>query len=181
MANLIIWRHAEAEELSASGLDADRALTARGVKNADKMARWLEQHLPENYAILSSPARRCLQTAAALQQVSGKKKPHALNIAPFLATHGSVAVMVEHLVKADSDQTMVVVGHQPQLGEFIARLLGMTASACTVKKGAVWWLRQRAKAELDSPVTGNTAADASARRAAETSAFYIFAVKPPRY
>lgn len=39
MANLILWRHAEAEAESVSGADADRALTKRGRKDAARMAK----------------------------------------------------------------------------------------------------------------------------------------------
>ena len=56
MANLILWRHAEAEDLSLTGADSDRALTKRGRKDAAKMAKWLHQHLPANTEVLSSPA-----------------------------------------------------------------------------------------------------------------------------
>lgn len=174
MANLIVWRHAQAEELSASGNDAERALTPRGIKDASKMARWLQQHLPENYEILSSPARRCLQTAAALEHISGRKKPHPVTIAPFLATGGAVEVMLAKLLNTDSSQNIVLVGHQPLLGEFIAKVLGMAETAFEVKKGAVWWLRQRAIADSLS----TTAADG---HAAAKSAMYLFTVKPPRY
>lgn len=191
MANLIIWRHAEAEELSASGDDADRELTRRGVKDAARMARWLQQHLPENYEILSSPAQRCLQTAAALQHASHKNNAKTLIIAPYLATDGSVALMLKKLINMHSNQTIVLVGHQPQLGEFIASLLGMAATACVVKKGAVWWLRQRINDEIDIPGTAisSTAVSGSivsatattSLQTGRTSSWYLFAVKPPRY
>jgi phosphohistidine phosphatase len=39
--------------------------------------------------------------------------------------------------------TVLVVGHQPTLGQTIAELIGLQSSECTVKKGAVWWLHQR--------------------------------------
>jgi phosphohistidine phosphatase len=38
---------------------------------------------------------------------------------------------------------VLVVGHQPTLGQTIAQLLGLSASECAVKKGALWWLRYR--------------------------------------
>jgi phosphohistidine phosphatase len=38
---------------------------------------------------------------------------------------------------------VLVVGHQPTLGQTVSRLLGLSASECAVKKGAVWWLRYR--------------------------------------
>ena len=37
----------------------------------------------------------------------------------------------------------MVVGHQPTLGQTIARLIGLTETECAVKKGAIWWLRYR--------------------------------------
>ena len=38
---------------------------------------------------------------------------------------------------------MLIVGHQPQLGEALARLLGLKQDNCAIRKGAVWWLRTR--------------------------------------
>ncbi|MGA9911314.1 MAG: histidine phosphatase family protein, partial [Paraburkholderia sp.] len=54
--NLILWRHAEAEEF-ASG-DLARALTTRGRKQAQNVAKWLRTRLPEDAVILASPAVR---------------------------------------------------------------------------------------------------------------------------
>ena len=42
---------------------------------------------------------------------------------------------------------MLVVGHQPVLGQTIAELVGFSAADCSVRKGAVWWLRQRQRLE----------------------------------
>ena len=38
---------------------------------------------------------------------------------------------------------VLVIGHQPMLGQTIAQLLGLKESECAVKKGALWWLRNR--------------------------------------
>lgn len=138
MVNLILWRHAEAE--SASGKDLDRALTKRGRKDAAKMAQWLNQHLPADTVVLCSPARRCLETAAALHDLNNID----IKVAEFLSVD-STAERIEKEVTtaADSSETILIVGHQPNLGFLIAKLLGMHQSACVVKKGAVWWLCQR--------------------------------------
>jgi phosphohistidine phosphatase len=37
----------------------------------------------------------------------------------------------------------LLIGHQPALGQLIARLLNVTAGEVPVKKGSVWWLRHR--------------------------------------
>lgn len=139
MANLIIWRHAEAEVQSESGHDQDRALTKRGRKDAAKMAKWLYKHLPQSTEILCSPARRCLQTVQALQDLNHME----INIAACLSIESDVARMLQAVANQDNTQTILLVGHQPNLGLLISRLLGLHESACVVKKGAVWWLSQR--------------------------------------
>ena len=42
---------------------------------------------------------------------------------------------------------ILLVGHQPYLGEIAARLLGMQEHSCAIRKGAVWWLRSRVREE----------------------------------
>jgi len=139
MANLILWRHAEAEAESASGKDSDRVLTKRGRKDAARMAKWLNRYLPAETVIFSSPARRCLETAAALHDLN----PLDIKVAEFLSIDSSVERIAKEVTTADSSKTILIVGHQPNLGLLIAKLLGMPQSACVVKKGSVWWLRQR--------------------------------------
>ena len=139
MANLILWRHAEAEVQSKSGTDFDRALTKSGHKDAVKMAKWLNQHLPANTEVFCSPAIRCLQTAAALQALSSIN----VEVADFLSVDSTPEMIANKINNDDSNQTILIIGHQPNLGLLITKLLGMNESACAVKKGAVWWLRQR--------------------------------------
>lgn len=139
MANLILWRHAEAEEISTNGTDSGRALTKHGRKDADKMAKWLNQHLPSDVQILCSPALRCLETAKALKKLNQQK----FRIVDFLGVDGTLETMAREVLREDSTKTLLLIGHQPNLGLFIAQLQGMSEAICVVKKGAVWWLRQR--------------------------------------
>ncbi|MDI1297972.1 histidine phosphatase family protein [Methylotenera sp.] len=139
MANLILWRHAEAEIHSKSGADFDRALTKSGHKDAAKMAKWLNRLLPENTTVYSSPAIRCLQTAAELQALSSIN----VEVADFLSVDSTPEMIASQINNDDSNQTILIIGHQPNLGELITKLLGMNEGACAVKKGSVWWLRQR--------------------------------------
>lgn len=165
MANLILWRHADAEILSVNGNDIDRALTKRGRKDAAKMAQWLHQYLPKNTVIYCSPARRCLETSVALQKLNADKIQHEIKVVEFLSVDSTVEAMVKKLTDTDNSKTFLIIGHQPNLGLLIAKILGMQESACVVKKGAVWWLRQR-------NVAGVSAV------AAQT---YLFAVQHPDY
>jgi soluble lytic murein transglycosylase len=42
---------------------------------------------------------------------------------------------------------VLLVGHQPYLGQIVARLLGINDTASSIRKGAVWWLRSRVREE----------------------------------
>ncbi|MES2511537.1 MAG: histidine phosphatase family protein [Pseudomonadota bacterium] len=137
--DLILWRHAEAEERPESGLtaeqDLERSLTTRGEKQAIRMAGWLDRQLPEGARILVSPARRCEQTVLTL----GRKYKIRTEIGPDATTEQLLELVQWPTAKGP----VLVVGHQPMLGQTIARLLGLQESECPVKKGAVWWLRNR--------------------------------------
>lgn len=133
--DLVLWRHAEAQDWVPGCNDLERSLTLRGEKQAARMAAWLDRQLPEGTRVLVSPARRAEQTALAL----GRKYKLRDEIAP----DGSVAQLLELVQWPHGRATTLVVGHQPVLGQAIAQLLGMQASECAVRKGAVWWLRHR--------------------------------------
>src|SRR5471030_3206330 len=62
--DLLLWRHADAEDGSP---DAARALTKKGLQQAEQIAQWLKPRLPRGYLILASPAKRAQQTASALE------------------------------------------------------------------------------------------------------------------
>jgi len=136
--DLLLWRHAEAEEVPAeaqSGSDLERSLTPRGEKQAARMAAWLDRQLPERARILVSPARRCEQTALAL----GRKYKIRAELGPD-APPSQLLELVQWPV---NKLPILVIGHQPTLGQTIAQLLGLQESDCAVKKGALWWLRTR--------------------------------------
>lgn len=133
--DLILWRHAEAEEARPGMDDLARALTPRGEKEAARMGAWLDQHLPDTARILCSPARRCEQTVSAL----GRK----YKIRPELAPDALPQALLAAAQWPSSRQMVVLVGHQPALGQTLAQLLGLASGECPVRKGAAWWLRAR--------------------------------------
>ena len=133
--DLLLWRHAEAHEAQPGTDDLARALTARGEKQAARMAAWLDRQLPEGARILVSPARRTEQTAQAL----GRKYKLRTELAPG----ATVAQLLGTAGWPQGRGVVLVVGHQPVLGQTIAQLLAIQGSECAVRKGAVWWLRHR--------------------------------------
>lgn len=133
--DLIFWRHAEAEDWTEGCDDMQRSLTSRGEKQAKRMAGWLDRQLPEGTRVVSSPARRCEQTVMAL----GRKYKLRDELAPDATSDGLLAAAGW----PNGKSVMLVVGHQPALGQAIALLLGMQQDSCPVRKGAVWWIRTR--------------------------------------
>ena len=133
--DLIFWRHAEAFEPLEGQDDLSTALTPRGEKQAKRMAEWLDRQLPEGVKVLVSPAQRTLQTAMALDRKYKVREELAPNAEPD-----------QVLLAAgwpDAKMPILIVGHQPTLGQIIAALMGLSVQDCTVRKGAVWWLRSR--------------------------------------
>jgi phosphohistidine phosphatase len=137
--DLILWRHAEAIDLELVGDDMARYLTPRGEKQAARMAEWLDRQMPGGAKVFASPAVRAEQTARAL----GRKFKINAALAP-LATPEQLLELVQW---PQAKGCVLVVGHQPVLGQVIARLLGLQDSDCAVKKGALWWLRHRERDE----------------------------------
>ena len=130
--DLILWRHADAAQ---GGRDLDRKLTAKGRKQAVRMAAWLVARLPSRYAVLASPARRARETADAL----GVRYKIAERLAPGAAP----ADILEAAGWPAHKGAVIVVGHQPDLGRLAAMLLGGAEAEWSVKKGGLWWLSNR--------------------------------------
>lgn len=133
--DLILWRHAEAHEAADGQDDLDRALTARGERQARRMADWLNRLLPASARVLASPARRTQQTAQALD----RKFKTVADLAP----DAGVAALLGAARWPDAREPVLVIGHQPTLGQAAAALLGGTEAPWALRKGAVIWLRQR--------------------------------------
>jgi phosphohistidine phosphatase len=88
-----------------------------------------------------------------LQQPNKAKSKREVKVVDFLSVDSSVAEILKQVSNDDTHQTILIVGHQPNLGLLLASLLGLQAGPLVVKKGAVWWLRQRYLPNLDGGVT----------------------------
>jgi phosphohistidine phosphatase len=132
-SDLLLWRHADAED----GMpDSGRALTKRGLRQAKQVAQWLKPRLPVDCLILASPAKRAQQTAAALDL------PYTTE--QRIGVHANADDIVAATGWPRREGSVLVVGHQPTLGQLAARLLAGEQSDWSVKKGALWWFSNRA-------------------------------------
>ena len=145
--DLVLWRHAQAQDWAPGCNDLARALTTKGEKQALRMAKWLDRQLPQGARILCSPARRAEQTVAAL----GRK----YKLDPELGPHATAVQLLQRVQWPNASVTVLVVGHQPTLGLVAAQLLGLSEAECSISKGAVWWLRHKprvADADADAVI-----------------------------
>jgi len=145
---LILWRHADAgEPYEDAAHDLERKLTTRGRKQAQRVAGWLAARLPERYLLISSPAPRAVETAAFLRErvrVDERLAPGASGTA-LLAAVGWPAGLEGRA------RHIVLVGHQPALGEAAALALTGSARSWSLRKGALFWLAARPD-DADRPV-----------------------------
>jgi phosphohistidine phosphatase len=133
---LILWRHAEAE---IGEPDLGRKLTPRGEKQARRSAEWLHSNLPDSARIYVSPATRAQQTAQALAELSQRKFRTVEQIAPGASVQ-DVLLTVEW---PNSKAPIVIVGHQPTLGQVASWLVAGEEQDWSVKKSGIWWLSSR--------------------------------------
>lgn len=139
--DLILWRHADAEPGSD---DFKRALTEKGRRQAARMARWLKPRLDENWLVLSSPTVRTRQTVEPL----GMKVDYRLTLGP----DSSASAVLREAHWPDGDCNVLIVGHQPILGQVAARLMTGHQGDAPVRKGSVWWFSTRSADEGDTGV-----------------------------
>lgn len=139
--DLILWRHADAQDGSP---DLSRPLTAKGRAQAKKIAAWLDPLLPQGTRILVSPAVRALQTADALER--------EYKVVQALAPGEDTVHLLNATGWPDAKGAVLVVGHQPTLGETCSLLLYGEGRGMSMKKAGVIWLTNRVRGEVPQTV-----------------------------
>lgn len=137
--DLLLWRHGDEAQ---SDDDRKRPLTLRGEKQAKSVARWIRRHGPKHLRILVSPALGARQSAAFLDL--------PFDISPQLGPKSQAGDLLA--VAGWPDGTgkrhgaVLLVGHQPGLGQLASLLLAGSESHWTIKKGGLWWFTNRVRA-----------------------------------
>jgi len=139
--DLIIVRHAIAQERRSGLSDARRELTARGRRRMRRAADGLRRLGLRFDRIEHSPLRRAAQTASLLGPLL--REGGARRACPELARAPSPALLVALSRDAERD-CVAVVGHEPWTAELAAWLVlgkARPAAAFALRKGGVAWLR----------------------------------------
>lgn len=112
-------RHGSAEDFSASGRDADRALTPSGRDRVRDVARALLKEDEAPNVILTSPLVRAKETAEIVAEVTNlASRGGDVEIARELAPGGDQAGLVRSLVR-DKRKRAMIVGHEPDLSHVV--------------------------------------------------------------
>lgn len=130
---LLIIRHAIAVPHGTPGIEEDeRPLTRRGIQRFRSAAQGLARICRRPDVLLTSPLVRARQTADIAARAWGKIEPEPVDV---LA--GGSAQEIAAALEAHRDKRLVcIVGHEPDLSELLARLLGTPATdRLTFKKG----------------------------------------------
>ena len=163
---LYIMRHGIAAERSASTVmdDAKRPLTSDGKQKMREIAAGLVRAGLEVDWIVSSPLVRAEETAQILEEALAPQPP--LDSCEALSPGGDPEALIAFLAKHSDRRRVLVVGHEPDLGELAARLIGAGRNAnMPLKKGGcclvtfsefppkapgrlVWWLPPRVMRKL---------------------------------
>jgi len=135
---IYIVRHASAgQHLTNPKKDEKRPLDADGIEQCGVIGRALAGLNAQPDVIISSPLKRATQTASLIGNELGYESKLVLETA--LRPEASFADFRRMLDKYAKHEAIMVVGHNPSISEFLARMI--TKSGCEAqvdfKKGAV--------------------------------------------
>lgn len=134
---LYLMRHGIAADPTPGMSDADRALTAEGVRKTTRVAIGLRTLGAKPDLILSSPLRRAEETARLVADVLAPGA--AVELYPPLAGGLSPQDVVKGLRPHRRARELLLVGHQPDLGDLASYLLtgAATLAPLPFKKAGV--------------------------------------------
>lgn len=131
--DVILMRHGRAGQRGDPQTDAQRPLTAEGRERLRRALPGLHQLVPHIERVVSSPLLRARQTA----EVVAERYRCPLSELAALAPGGEPAAVTRWLGEQRA-QTLLLVGHEPDLGRLASwYLTGSEESFLTMKKGAI--------------------------------------------
>ncbi|MGO8986803.1 MAG: SixA phosphatase family protein [Terriglobales bacterium] len=135
---LYFLRHASAgQSLVSPKKDEKRGLDKDGIEQCGYIGRALAALDVQTDIIVSSPLKRALQTAALVGNEMGHEGKLVMENA--LRPQAGFADFQKMLEKYARQDSMMVVGHNPNLSEFLGRVIcdGGREAVVELKKGAV--------------------------------------------
>ncbi len=134
---IYVIRHADALALGERGItnDEDRPLSERGETQARVVGSGLRKRGIKLSTIVTSPLLRARQTAEEMLRVWTPPSPE-IHVCPELAPAGKRKKLARFLKDLGGDE-VALVGHQPDLGELTAWLIGSRKAHLDLSKAGV--------------------------------------------
>lgn len=133
--DVFVLRHAIAEDAGPGQADSERRLTNLGRDRLRLVVRRAIAAGMDPGVVLTSPYVRARQTAEIL--LEELDRPRELVTTANLTPYAAVADLWQELREYSSLSPVIVVGHNPQLSEFVSVLIGSTRYAVEMKKAAI--------------------------------------------
>ena len=118
MKSLLLIRHAKSSWKDPSLTDLQRPLKKRGIRNAREMAERIGELKLEIQKIISSPARRAVQTLDEMADATGFGQD-SVQIMPELYSFDYDDVIVSLKTMDDLWQSVAMVGHNPAITDAV--------------------------------------------------------------
>jgi phosphohistidine phosphatase len=133
MLRLLLLRHAKAVPFTGSG-DHERALTARGRADAARLGAFIADQKIAPQAAVHSGSRRTGETLAIV--LAQLKCDPPVSVEPRLYEASEAAFLSVLRRRSDAAATLLVVGHNPSLGETACQLAGTGDRSALLKMAA---------------------------------------------
>lgn len=131
---LYFLRHAEAVELTDTLQDEWRYLTEKGRSSAEKISNHIAKYGPKPRLTITSPLTRAVQTAEIVAKKACRK--NVVISSPLLLPDADPCAVIDYLKQCKDSKRVLVVGHEPQLGELVARILNLNIISIPMKKAS---------------------------------------------
>lgn len=129
---IYLLRHADAD--TPAPTDNARALSEKGVSQAQTVARFCEKHELRPTVIFTSPVRRARETA----EIVAARLKIDIEIQRWLACGMQPEEAVKQLGASRAFESLMIVGHEPDFSRLAAHLLGLpTATAIHIRKASL--------------------------------------------
>ncbi|MGH8042204.1 MAG: SixA phosphatase family protein [Rudaea sp.] len=138
---IVLLRHAHAENSAVGQDDAARGLSLRGIAEARAAGHWLREQSALPARILCSPAQRAQQTLEqALGNIDAQIEPRIYD-----ATAGELDALIDEHTDAPR---LLLVGHNPGFETFVALLAtGQSGDFRGMPPGGIAWFEIDGNAE----------------------------------
>lgn len=125
---LFLLRHAKAEAHDLKKNDHERRLIDKGIRHAEKMAKFVDSFRFKPEAIITSSAARAEETAAIFADTLGLKQHLTVNDVLYSASQQVYLQTIQQL--PDDLNNAMIVGHNPVLEDLLVSLSSRSPFHC---------------------------------------------------